>query len=123
MFESRANRATEILGVGRVSINIRNNLEGKKLANRRKTAFRVVVWSRKKHECFKPYYENCKQNMEIRHHCYMVTLKNEIPHSDNVLFDFYDFKTTQDKKVFDSVTLCSLSRVFATVLYTMRDVR
>jgi len=35
----------------------------------------------------------------------MATLKNEIPRSDNVLFVFYDFETTQDTKVSDSTTL------------------
>jgi len=59
----------------------------------------------KKHECNKPYCANCKQNMEIGLLCYMATLKNELPRSDNVLFVFYDFQTTQDKKVSDSATL------------------
>jgi hypothetical protein len=29
----------------------------------------------------------------------MQPLKNELPRSDDVLFVFYDFETTQDKKV------------------------
>ena len=43
--------------------------------------------------------------MEIGHLRYMATLKNEIRRSDNVLFVFYDFETTQDTKVSDSATL------------------
>ena len=35
----------------------------------------------------------------------MATLKNELPRSDNVLFVFYDFETTQYTKVTDSATL------------------
>jgi len=61
----------------------------------------------KKYECNKPYCANCKRNMEFGHLCYMATLKNELPRSDNVLFVFYDFETTQDTKVSESATLCS----------------
>jgi hypothetical protein len=43
--------------------------------------------------------------MGIGHLCYMATLKNEIHRSDNVLFVFYDFETTQDTKFSDSATL------------------
>ena len=43
--------------------------------------------------------------MEIRHLCYMATLKNELPRTDNVLFVFYDFETTQYTKVTESATL------------------
>ena len=35
--------------------------------------------------------------MEIGNVCYMVTLMNEIPRSDNVLFVFCDFEATKDK--------------------------
>ena len=34
----------------------------------------------------------------IGHLCYMKTLANEMPRSDNVLFVFYDFETTQDTR-------------------------
>jgi hypothetical protein len=59
----------------------------------------------KSHECNKPYCANCKKNMVIGHLCYMATLKNELPRSDNVLFDFYDYETTQDTEVSDWATL------------------
>jgi len=49
--------------------------------------------------------------MEIGHLCYMATLKNELHHSDNVLFVFYDFETTQDTKLSDSATLHILNLV------------
>ena len=42
--------------------------------------------------------------MEIGHLFYMATLKNELPRSDNVLFVFYDFETTQDTKVTETST-------------------
>jgi hypothetical protein len=34
----------------------------------------------------------------------MQPLKNELPHSDNVLFVFYDFETTQDTKISENAT-------------------
>jgi hypothetical protein len=43
--------------------------------------------------------------MEIGHLLNMATLKNELHRSDNVLFVFYDFETTQDTKVSDSATM------------------
>jgi len=59
----------------------------------------------KKHECFIPYCKNCNQNKEVRHFCYMKPLKNELPRSDDVLFVFYDFETTQDKKFSDKANV------------------
>ena len=35
----------------------------------------------------------------------MVPLANKLPKSDNVLFVFYDFETTQDTRISDSATL------------------
>ena len=76
--------------------------------NRRKTAFRGVFFTNKKHETLKPYCSKCKQIMEIGHLCYMAKLNNDIPRSDNVLFAAYDFETTQDTKIIDSAnTACS----------------
>ena len=64
-----------------------------------------VTTTTKNHECFKPFCANCKKNMEINHLCYMQPLKNELHSADDVLFVFYDFKTTQDTKVNESATL------------------
>jgi hypothetical protein len=58
----------------------------------------------KKHECFKSYCTNCKQNREVDHFCYTQPLKNELPGSDDVLFVFYDFETTQDTTFSDNAT-------------------
>ena len=81
-------------------------LRGKKFCEQmKKCASCGSLLTNKKHECFKPYCANCKQNMEIGHLCYMGTLKNEMPRSDNVLFVFYDFETTQYTKISDSATL------------------
>ena len=43
--------------------------------------------------------------MDTGHLYYMATIRNELPRSNNVLFDFYDFETTQDTEVSDSATL------------------
>jgi len=57
------------------------------------------------HECFKQYYSFYQQNREAGHYCYMRPLVNELPRSDNVLFVFYDFETTQDTRLTDSSTV------------------
>jgi hypothetical protein len=36
--------------------------------------------------------------------CFMQPSKNELPRSDNVLFVFYDFETTQDTKFSENAT-------------------
>jgi len=59
----------------------------------------------KKHECFKPCCEYCGENKEVGHLCYMRPLANILPSSDDVLFVFYDFETTQDSKFTDSATM------------------
>jgi len=43
--------------------------------------------------------------MQFGHLCYMATLKNELPRSDNVLFVLYDFEATQDTKVTETAAL------------------
>jgi len=105
--ESRASRAIENLEVARVLKNKANNLGGGKSAFEkvRNCAVCNLCVTRKKHECFKPFCTNCRQNMEINHLCYMQPLKNELPSSDDVLFVFYDFETTQDTKFNESATL------------------
>ena len=47
----------------------------------------------------------CQQNREARHFCYMHPLKNELSRSDNVLFAFYNFETTQDTRLTVSTTV------------------
>ena len=44
------------------------------------------------------------QNEMIGHLCYMRPLSNELPRSDNVLFVFYDFETTQETRFTDTAT-------------------
>ena len=75
--------------------------------------------TKNKHECFKPYCANCRRNVEIGHLCYISPLKNEVPRSDNVLFVFYDFETTQDTKVTESATFIFLINLFTAGLHTM----
>ena len=59
----------------------------------------------KRHDCNKRYCENCNENKEIGHLCFMRPLRNELPASDTVLFVLYDFETTQDTKYSDSATV------------------
>jgi hypothetical protein len=108
MFEYRASRAIEPSGVGCVLTSIRViSYEERQWVNRSKTAPRVVGYSRIRsmsviNRTVRTVSGTC--SMDI---CYMATLKNELPRSDNVLFVFYDFETTQDTKVSESATLCS----------------
>jgi len=55
----------------------------------------------RKHECFKSFCDNCQKNREYGHLCY----SEQLPKSDDVLFVFYDFETTQDTRISDSATL------------------
>jgi len=63
-----------------------------------------MLLSRKKHEYYKPYCNNCMENETIGHLCYMKPVANELPRSDNVLFVFYDFENTQETRFTDSAT-------------------
>jgi hypothetical protein len=56
------------------------------------------------HECKKSYCKNCDQNREIGHLCYMAPLKNKPLSSENVLYVFYDFETTQDTRYTQTAT-------------------
>ena len=56
------------------------------------------------HECFKSFCDNCRKNREYGNLCYMAPLVNKLPKSD-VLYVFYDFETTQDKRISVSATL------------------
>ena len=83
-----------------------NKLRGKTVcAKKRNCAKCGALLTVKKHECFKPYCEYCGENKEVGHLCYMRPLTNILPSSDNVLFVFYDFETTQDLKFTDSATM------------------
>jgi len=79
-----------------------------------------------KHECFKPYCSSCNQNREIGHFCFMTPLKNELPRSDDVLFVFYDFETTQDTKFSEDanehVPILACAQHFCSTCDTLDDV-
>jgi hypothetical protein len=75
-----------------------NKLRGKTVCEQKRNCPKCGLFlSRKQHECFKSYCENYSAYKEVGHLCYMKPLKNEVPRSDDVLFVFYDFETTQDK--------------------------
>jgi hypothetical protein len=80
-----------------------NMLKGKPVYERKRncTMCNKLITS-KKHECFKAYCRNCNQKKEVNHFCYMQPLKNELPRSDDVLFVFYNFQTSQDTKCSDN---------------------
>jgi hypothetical protein len=77
--------------------------------------------TRKNHECFKPFCVNCSQNREIGHLCYMQPLKNVLPRSDDVLFVFYHFETTQEARYTDMATQHVPNVVCAQQLFSLRD--
>jgi hypothetical protein len=60
---------------------------------------------RAKHECLKRFCEYRKKHRETGHLCYRSPLANKLSRSDNVLFVFYDFETTQDTRITDSATV------------------
>jgi len=59
----------------------------------------------KKHDCNKRWCENCGENKEIGHLCFMRPLRNKLAACDRVLLLFYDFETPQDTKYSDSATV------------------
>ena len=59
----------------------------------------------KKHDRNKRWCENCSENKEIGHLCFMRILPNKLTASDTVIFVFYDFETTQDTNYSDSATV------------------
>ena len=82
-----------------------NKLRRKTVCEQRKNCSNCgMPVTRKKHECYKPYCNNCMQNETIGHLYYMKTLANDLPRSDNVLFVFYDFEATQETKFTESET-------------------
>jgi len=83
-----------------------NKLEGKTVCEKvRNCNVCNACVTNKNRECFKPFCENCRRNMEINHLCYMQPLKNEVPSADHVLFVFCDFETTQDRKISETAKL------------------
>ena len=82
------------------------------LQNRNYGKFNSPTLPMHKHECFKRYCAFCQKNREAGHYCYMRPLQNELPKSENVLFVFYDFETTQHTKLTASATVHILNLVF-----------
>jgi len=77
----------------------KNKLRGKTVCEYKGNCFTCgSPLMRKKHECFKPYCANCKRNVEIGHLCYISTLKNEVPRSDNALLVFTNSKPRKIRK-------------------------
>jgi len=59
-----------------------------------------------RHECNKLFCANCKQSRDVGQLCYTKPLKDVLPNgSDNLLYVFYGFETTQNTKYSDKATL------------------
>jgi hypothetical protein len=64
-----------------------------------------------------------QQNREIGHFYFMQPLKNELPCSDNVLFVFYDFETTQDTMFSENATEHVQNLVCVRQFYSVREMQ
>jgi len=84
-----------------------NKLKGKPVYMQKRNCAKCnsLILRRHKHECFKQYCSFYQQNREAGHYSYMRPLANELPRSDNVLFVFYYFETTQDTKLTESASV------------------
>jgi hypothetical protein len=127
MSESRVSHVIDSLGVAHILISTRQFWEEIPYAHRSKKFVICNKWiTSKKHECFIPYCPNCNRKKEVGHFCYMRPLKNELPCSDDVLFVFYNFKTTQDTKFSDKanvhVPILVCLQQFCTVCKLQNDI-
>ena len=84
-----------------------NKLKGKTVCAQKRNCAKCdgLLVDGRKQEGFKSFCDNCKKNREYGHQCYMAPLVKKLPKSNNVLFVFYDFETTQDTMISDSTTL------------------
>jgi len=58
------------------------------------------------HESNKLFCDNCKQNRDVDHLCFIRPLKDVLPSAgDKVIYVFYDFDTIQNTKYSDKATL------------------
>ena len=56
-----------------------------------------------KHDCSKRYCKSCEQNKATGHLCFKSPLKDVLPaNANNVLYLFYDFEITQNKRYCDT---------------------
>jgi hypothetical protein len=69
-----------------------NMFGGKAVCSKKRNCANSKLLTRKKHECFKPYCTNCKQNSRIGNLCYMYPLQNVLPRSGDVFLSFMILK-------------------------------
>jgi hypothetical protein len=100
-----------------------NKLRGKVICERRRVCSTCDdgISPKVKHECLKKFCANCKKHRETGHLCFMKQLVNNLPRSDNVLFVFYDFETTQEKKSMNS--LQNISQIWFACNNSVRNER
>jgi len=78
----------------------------KSVCERKRCATCGLLVSRENHECNKRFCQNCGQNREACHLCYMRPLKDELSSDGSkMLYVFYDFETTQNMKYSEKATL------------------
>lgn len=107
-FVSLVITATDILGIRHVSIiQEEDKTVGSQKDNvceKKRCVLSGDLITSKEHECYKQLFETWKQNRETGHLWYVRPLRKELPPSEGVLFEFYDFETTQDIGYYDSST-------------------
>jgi hypothetical protein len=102
MSESHATDATDTLEAGHVTRTIsRAHRIRDPCANVSDTATCGGFVTDVYHECYQRFCENCKEDRDVDHMCYMRPLKDALPTAgDKVLYVFYYFETTQNTKCF-----------------------
>ena len=107
MFETPLSNATNIFEAKSVSLTT-NTALNRTYSERTKAMFRDARMGRTNgnHECNKRFCENCKENNKIVHLCYIRPPKDASPlGSEEVLYVFYDFETTQNTRYTDEAKL------------------
>jgi len=100
--ESPAPNVTDTLGANSVSRNT-SSAPRKSLWTQEMLSLCGVLRTIVKHECSKQFCEICKQNRQVGHLSYVRPLKDVLPtNADKVLYVFYDFVTTQNKRYSDT---------------------
>jgi hypothetical protein len=83
------------------------------------------VWRRHppkvKHDCRKKYCANSKEHKDTGHLYFMKKIVDKLHRSDNVLFVFYDFETTQEKKLANA--LQNICQIWSACSNSVRNAR
>jgi hypothetical protein len=80
-----------------------------------------AIIPKQRHECYKLFCKNCNQNREVEHLCCMAPLQDLVKPSDRVLYVFYDFETTQNRRYDEKAH--GTSRIWCAYSNFVRSVR